>query len=559
MKFSEMPYNRVTPEETGPQMDELTRRVRQASAPDKALDAFWDYQTLSDSMDTMIALAYARFTMNTEDVFYAAENDYYDEVSPQFTEKQQDFYRTLAGSKHRAALEAELGSLLFRNIELDLTTFSPAILSDLQEENRLVTAYTKLLSSAQLDFDGKKLNLSQLAPYEQSTDRTVRKAACETKSGFFEAHAEELDELFDQLVKVRTKMAHTLGFASFVELGYARMGRNCYTKEDVAAFRAQVKRHVVPLASRLKRTQAARIGVETLCVYDDPLWFPDGNACPTGTPEDIFAHGREMYHTLSPQTAEFFDFMMANDLFDALPRPGKAPGGYCTSFSAYQSPFIFANFNGTSGDVDVLTHEAGHALAAYMARGMRVGELRNPTIDACEIHSMSMEFFAWPWMEGFFGAQTAKHLYAHLADALCFLPYGVIVDAFQHIVYETPDMTPAQRREAWLELERAYRPWLGDGGIPYYKEGRRWQAQAHIYEHPFYYIDYCLAQTVALTFWGEMQTDRPAAWEKYLKLLQMAGTRTFTELVAGAGLPSPFDSKTLTDVTGAAGAWLERG
>ena len=558
MKFSDMPYQRVTPEDTGPQMAGLTRRVGSAGTPAEALDAFRAYQDLSDRTDTMMSLAHARFTMNTGEPFYERENDYYDGASPQFTEQRQAFYRALTASPHRAELERALSALLFQNIELDLKTFAPEILPDLREENRLTSEYVKLLSSAELDFGGKTLNLSQLAPYEQAVDRTVRKAACETKSDFFRAHAEALDDLFDRLVRVRAKMAQTLGFASFVELGYARMGRNCYTRADAAAFRAHVKAHIVPLAAGLKRTQATRIGLESLHVYDDPLLFPDGNACPAGTPEDIFAHGRKMYREMSPVTAEFFDFMLENDLFDALSRPGKAPGGYCTTFPAYGAPFIFANFNGTAHDIDVLTHEAGHALAAYMARDTRIGELRNPTMEACEVHSMSMEFFAWPWMEGFFGAQSEKYLYGHLAGALCFLPYGVIVDAFQHIVYETPGLTPGERRAAWLDLEREYRPWLRDGGIPLYREGRRWQAQTHIYEVPFYYIDYCLAQTVALTFWERMGRDRAAAWERYIRLLSLAGTRTFTELVAEAGLPSPFDGEALTRVARAAGAWLAR-
>ena len=557
MTFQDMLYTRVTPEETAPQMNELTRQITDAETPDMALDAFRARETLSDRVDTMITLAYIRFTINTEDAFYAAENDYYDEVSPVFTEQQQNFSRALVESKHRAQLEKELGSLLFQNAELALTTFSPEILPDLQEENRLTSEYVKLLASAQITFDGKTLNLSQITPYEQSPDRTVRRAACAAKAAFFEAHQNTLDCLFDELVQVRTKMARALGFPSFVELGYARMERNCYTAEDVSAFRTMVKAHITPAAARLKQAQAARIGVDALQIYDDPLQFPDGNACPQGTPEDIFAHGQSMYRELSPVTAEFFDFMMKSDLFDALSRPGKAPGGYCTYIPAHRSPFIFANFNGTAHDIDVLTHEAGHALAAYIARDSQIGELRSPTMDACEVHSMSMEFFTWPWMEGFFGEQTEKYRRGHLAGAVCFLPYGVIVDAFQHIVYENPAMTPGERRAAWLDLERTYRPWLSFDDAPdFYREGGRWQAQAHIFEMPFYYIDYCLAQTVALSFWREMQSDRSGAWEKYLKLLSLAGTRTFTALVTEAGMASPFDSSVLADAVGAAEQWL---
>ncbi|MDR3207795.1 MAG: M3 family metallopeptidase, partial [Oscillospiraceae bacterium] len=343
MKFSDMPYTRVTPEETGPRMEALTRRIREATAAEEALDAFYAYETLYDEITTRIALAYIHFTGNTEDAFYAAEQDYYDEVMPRFEEQKQALYRALADSRHRGALEAALGSLLFTNIELQLKIFKPEILPDLQEENRLVTAYVKLRASAKIEFDGKILNLSQLEPYEESSDRAVRRASFMAKAGFYKDNGDEFDRLYDELVKLRTQIARKLGFPSFVELGYCRMGRNCYTQEDVAAFRANVKAHVVPLAARLKEAQAKRIGVDSLTVYDDPLLFPDGNAKPVGTPEEIFAHGKAMYHEMSAETAEFIDFMLDNELFDVLARPGKAGGGYCADLPAHKSTFIFAN------------------------------------------------------------------------------------------------------------------------------------------------------------------------------------------------------------------------
>lgn len=557
MKFQDMPYARVTPEELAPKMAELTRRVQEAADPRETLDAFFAYETLTDHVDTATSLSHARFTLNTEDPFYTAENDYYDENAPRFTELRQNFCRALAASAHRPAMEKELGELLFRNIDIELTTFSPAVMPDLQEENRLVTAYTKLLSSAQIEFDGQVLNLSQMGPYDQSPNRLVRRNSCEAKARFFKEHEQEWDAIFDDLVRVRTKIALSLGFPSFVELAYARLGRNCYTKDDAAAFRQHIKRHVVPLVGRVKAAQAARIGLEGLTVYDDPLVFPGGNAKPFGTPEEIFAHGKRMYHELSGETAEFIDFMLAGDLFDVLARKGKSVGGYCDYLPDYKSPFIFANFNGTADDIDVLTHEAGHALAFYLARDMKITALRFPTYESCEIHSMSMEFFAWPWMEGFFGEQTDKYRYGHLAGALTFIPYGAMVDAFQHAVYERPDMTPAERKKIWLELETEYRPWLDLAGVPFYSEGGRWQAQSHIYEVPFYYIDYCLAQTVALALWAEMLKDRESAWVRYMGLVKKAGTRTFTELVAESGLALPFDDKALASICAVAADWLE--
>ncbi len=556
MKFTDFAYKRVTPDALAPQMSALVERLKSASDFAEALRVFYEFETLNDELSTQATLAQIHFSLNTEDPFWVGENDYYDEVMPEFTKLLQDFYKTLLESPFKKDFSAELGALLIQNLELELTTFSEAIMPFLQEENRLTTAYAKLLAGARIEFDGKVLNLSQMTPYEQSTNRLVRRNACETKAEFFEENAETLDQIFDELVHVRDEMAKTLGFPSFVEMAYARLGRNCYSKTEVTAFRHHIQKQLVPLVSKLKDRQAARIGLETLMSYDNPLLFPDGNACPKGTPEEIFAHGKTMYAELSPETSEFFDFMLEHDLMDVLTRRGKSGGGFCTFLPEHKAPYIFANFNGTSHDIDVLTHEAGHAFAAYLAKDMPVSELRNPTMESCEIHSMSMEFFTWPWMEGFFREQTDKYRFAHLSEALTFIPYGAMVDAFQQKVYEEPQLTPRERRDYWLALESEFRPYIDWSGVPFYESGGRWQAQMHIYEVPFYYIDYCLAQTVALTFWADMQKDRPSAWRRYMALLQAAGTKTFTELLSLAEISSPFEEQTLTRVAGAASAWL---
>ena len=221
-------------------------------------------------------------------------------------------------------------------------------------------------------------------------------------------------------------------------------------------------------------------------------------------------------------------------------------------------PFIFANFNGTQGDVDVVTHEAGHAFAMYVNRDRVPLSVVWPSLDACEVHSMSMEFFAWPWAEKFFGKDTDKYLYSHLVTGVTFIPYGTMVDHFQQIVYDRPQMTPAQRHGVWRELLGIYMPWVRlDGDIPFYSEGEGWQRQLHIYKRPFYYIDYCLAQTVALQFWAMIQEDLPAAWEKYMAYTRRGGTLVFTDLLEKAGLQSPFDEECLRDIAEKTGRWLE--
>jgi M3 family oligoendopeptidase len=427
----------------------------------------------------------------------------------------------------------------------------------MQEENKLCTEYDKLLASAQIEFDGKTLTLAQLAPYHQNDDAGVRKASYDARGDWFDGNKARLDSLFDELVKIRGEMARKLGYPNFVQLGYYRMTRNCYDAAKVAKFREGVKRYIVPVVQRLKAEQAKRIGVERLTLYHDAYEFSDGNAKPIGTPEQIFEAGKRMYHELSDDTAQFIDAMLEDELFDVLTRPGKSGGGYCDSLAAYDAEFIFANFNGTSDDIDVLTHEAGHAFAGYCAHGVFPYSLREYTYETAETHSMSMEFLTHPWMELFFGAQTKKYLYSHTASALTFLPYGCMVDEFQHIIYENSDITPDERNKLWAKLESEYRPYLDVSETPFYREGRRWQAQSHIYERPFYYIDYCLAQANALAFWQMDLSDHESAWATYRRFVGYAGTKTFTELVEASGLPDPFEPSTMEHLAETALAWLE--
>ena len=558
MKFSEMPYRRVEVEEAAQRSEEIRKALAEASSYEEARAAFMEQQKLDTEIETQYALVYVRHSIDTTDTFYDKENEYWDSANPMLQEFSQKFTKELLKTPFRKEFEREFGSLLFQNAEISLKAFSPEIIPEIQEENSLTSAYAKLIASAQIDFQGEKRTLPQMTPFKQSPDDKVREAAWKAEGAFYMEHGEELDTIYDKLVKVRDKMAKKMGYKNYVELGYYRMMRNCYTAEDVKDFRDAVRKYLVPVADSLEKEQARRNHTPyPLSFWDEALKYRSGNAKPFGTPEEILANGRKMYREMSSETAEFIDFLYENELLDVLSRKGKAGGGYCISLPKYKAPFIFANFNGTSGDVEVITHEAGHAFAAYMAKDIVPLENQSPTLEACEIHSMSMEFFAWDWAEGFFGKDTEKFHYGHLADAITFIPYGSMVDHFQHIMYEHPEMKPEERQEAWRKLEEEYRPWLKLEGLPFYGDGRGWQRQHHIYEDPFYYIDYCLAQSVALQFWALIQKDRKDAWERYMRLVKKAGTQTYRELVQTAGLSSPFGEKALSEISAAAREYLD--
>ena len=558
MKFHEMPYQRPELDAFRKKTEDVLSRIRSAGSAREQIDAYRNFDQIRMEVDTQISLAYVRHTIDTRDSFYETENDFLDEIGPSFQELGRQVDLALLDSKFRPALEEELGKKLFTDLEISVRTMKPEIMELMQEENRLQSEYQKLYASALVEWRGELLPLPKLGPFLQDPDRSVRKAAWETRALWFDSHREELDRLYDQLVKNRDAQGKAMGYENYIPLGYDRLGRNCWGPEECAAFRDQIAQDMVPIVARVKRDQEKRLGVEKLRLYDDALLFPDGNAKPQGSSEDILAAGREMYHALSGETREFIDFLYDGELLDVLSKEGKAPGGYCTNFSIYKAPFIFSNFNGTSGDVDVLTHEAGHAFADYRAaRKGYLSALKSPTIEACECHSMSMEFLTAPWHEKFFGPLTRKYEIGHCEDALIFIPYGCMVDEFQHRMYENPSLTPEERNGIWLELEKKYRPWMDYDNLPFYSRGALWQQQLHIYLYPLYYIDYCMAQTVAFQLWMASLEDRADAWARYLRFVDAGGAQTFEGLVQTAGLRLPYDPGCVQAVGEKISRWLD--
>ena len=557
MKFSEYPYHRPDAEAFKEQLRACARRVREADSAKAQIEAFDEATALGMEFQTLSSLAYVRNTVNTADPFYAQERDFYDEVSPEIQEADQELSTAMLDSSFRAELEAHYGKLLFTNLEISRRSFKPELIPLTQEESKLESQYQKLYAGMTVEFDGQTMPLPMLGKYKESPDRAVRRAAFEAEGKVFDANQAELDEIYTKLVKVRNAQGRLLGYENYIPLGYDRLGRNCYGAKELQSFRDQIATDLVPIIASVKDAQRKRIGVEQLCIYDDAYRFPDGNAAPEGTPDEILAAGKAMYQQLSPETKAFIEDMFEGDLFDVLSREGKAPGGYCTELPSYKMPFIFSNFNGTSDDVDVLTHEAGHAFAFYRAMHSDVYPLlQQPTIEACECHSMSMEFLTQDYHKYFFGENTAKYELAHCEASLDFIPYGCMIDEFQHRMYENEDLTPEQRNAVWQELEEKYRPWLSMDQLPFYGRYSHWQWKLHVYLHPLYYIDYCMAQTVAFQLWTLSMEDRDAAWKKYLAFVDAAGTKTFAELCHGAGLPVPYEEGTVKSIGEGISRWI---
>ena len=514
---------------------------------DKTLRQFKEWETVTG----------IRFQQDTRDEAFKAEKDALDALSPRFIDLETAFKQALLDSPFRCELEESLTAQLFASWECNTKSFSPAIEEDCAVEAKLESQHTALTASAEVEFQGESLTISELQRFADDADRGTREAACRASSGWFADNSSELDRIYDDQVRLRDSMARKLGFGNFTELGYQRMSRIGYGPDEVATFRDEVREKVVPLCVELAEKQRQALGLEQLMFWDIAVHSSDGNPKPLGDHDWMVDRASEMFDEMGHGLDQFFAEMREREAMDLKSRKGKAGGGFCEFLHEFEFPFIFANFNGTRGDVDVFTHEVGHAFQSYSSRKQPASDIVWPTGEACEIHSMGLEFLTWPHMDKFYGAEAAEELRRiHLTSQLLFIPYGVSIDHFQHMVYDRPEATPAERNAMWQEIESIYLPWYQYGDLPAESSGRLWQQKVHLYQCPFYYIDYCLALTGAMQFWSKSLSDPEAAMQAYAQLCKLGGSKSYTGLLASAGLNSPFEQGCLDSVLAGAQRYL---
>ena len=546
MEFQKIPYVRPSMEAMQEALRTAAAALREADSYEKAKAAFFALQDREEEMFTMFSVCSVRNTIDTTDPYYDGEIKWLREQSAALIPLRQAYQRALAESPFRPQFEEEFGRQMFRMVDAALRTSDERLIPDVIREGELKSAYQKDSALAAVEFRGEVCNFYGLLKHMESTDRQERREAFHAWAKLSESISPMLDAQYDELVRLRDGMAKKLGFASYTEYAYLDRRRFDYTQEDAANFRRQVREIITPAVVELREKQRRRLGVDKLHFYDEPLLFPEGNADPEGTMEELVAKAQQMYREMSPETGEFFDFMVRYKLFDLKTRPGKRMGGYMTRFPGLKAPFIFSNFNGTSADVDVLTHEAGHAFQGYLAmRSIPISSLCGSTSEINEVHSMSMEHFAYPWMRLFFGEKSEKALTAHLMGAFVTIPYLVSVDEFQHRVYEKPEMDAMERRRIWREIEQTYMPWRDYDGEPFLEGGGFWMQKQHIFLYPFYYIEYALAQLCAFQYYGRMKQDPGKAWEDYLRLCRAGGTKGYFELLEEGNLRNPFRDGTV--------------
>ena len=559
MKFSEMTYTRPDINALLARCKQLAAKAADAQDGDALIQVYYEQSRAFADYTTASQLANIHYTCDTRDAYWKAEQDFFDANGPAVTNASVEISRAFLANPYVDALTEHFGTTCVAGMKNAVLGMDDRTVELQQEFNALVSQYQQIYGGALVELDGKQLTIPQLGPYKEDLDPAVRRAAYEAEAGYFDAHRAELDELYGQIVQNLNAQARVMGYHDYSELSYVRMNRIGYGPEEIRKFRDQVANDVVPQLQKVMALRAKRTGIAHPAFTDLPILFRDGNPKPIPGYKARMDAARTMYHELSPETAEFIDFMQDNELFDVESRPGKMSGGYMTSLPSYKAPFIFANWNNTSGDVDVLTHECGHAFEGYVAeRDPAIpADLECPGMESAEIHSMAMEFLTAPWHHLLFGRDTDKYALLHAEDSFVFLAYGCEVDEFQHIMYQNPDLTPDERNAEWLKLEKKYRPWINFDNLPFYGRGAGWQRQLHIYECPFYYIDYCLSTMAALQFFLLSLTDHKDAWARYLRLVRRAGTASYTELLETAGLKVPFEEGSIKGIAQQMTDWLE--
>lgn len=549
MEFKEFVYKRPDVKKTCDDLEALGKKIENSLDVEEIKRLIKEIENIKIEFESMMVICSIRNTIDTTDKFYEDEQEFFDNESPKYSSAITKISKVLVNHPKRYELEKIYTSHWFKMMEVSLKTFDDSIMDELVEESKLTTKYSKLLASCQIEYDGKINNLSQMGKYSTAVDRNVRLEASKLIDSFFACHEDELDEIYDKLVKVRTKMAKKLGYENYLEFGYLRMGRTDYNYLDVRKYRKQVLDYIVPVSEKLFANQAKRIKITNPEAFDMNLEFLDGNPTPKGNKDELVMKASKMYSEMSLETDEFFKYMVSGKLMDLETKKGKQGGGYCTYIPKYHAPFIFSNFNQTKGDVDVLTHEAGHAFEVYRAsKHITNPDLMWPTMEACEIHSMSMEFFAYPWMNSFFGDDERKYKISHMSGAITFIPYGCLIDNFQEEVYLNYNMTPAERKECFRKLEKMYLPSKKYTYQPMWEKGCYWFRQQHVFNSPLYYIDYTLAQVCAIEFYEKNLDNHSIAWHDYLHLCDLGGSMSFLELLKETNLSNPFEDGTISKI-----------
>jgi M3 family oligoendopeptidase len=509
------------------------------------------WNEIKSHIETHLEKASLAFNRNTLDaVAEAEEKRLRDEIEPSYKKLNAQIREKILNASHRSELEKKFGSKYFIELQIQQDAYAPTNVELETKINDILTDYTKLTGSAEFEVQGQKYPLAHYKKFASASDPKIRRESLQSYSGWFLSNREQLDEIYDQCISLRTQMGKELGHPNYIPLAYQKLRRTDYGPTEVAQFRKQIKEVVVPLAKKIRERQARSLKTSGVSIWDSDF-FPEWQVkkLKVEIPEQV-PTALKVFNSLSSRLGDHFQKMIDHELMDVPARTGKAPGAFCTDFSDYRVPFIFLNSVGEASDVTTILHESGHAFQAWESRNIDLLELRSPTLEACEVHSMAMEFLAHPFYEEFFPKEDADNFRKyHLAESILLLIYIAVVDEFQHRVYSGNAKGPEGRAKAWDELEKEYLPGIDYADLAAWRP-IRWIRQLHIFKYPFYYVDYAIALTGALQLWVQSIQDKEKALENYLKLCSLGGTVSLRQFFKEGDLRLPFEEGVLKELMG---------
>ena len=522
-------------------------RVGDISKKEEALNRF---HRLRDHYLTMYWTSYIHYLLDYKNEMWIASEKFFGTAEGKMQEILHTYFVTLTNCDEKEWLEAYVGKRTLQVAEVETKLYRDTVKDAIAKEKEEKMKYLKNIRTVSTMYDGSEKTLAKISPDLVNSDREVRKRANLARFDIFKKIQSENEEVLDQLIKIRNRMAEDLHYPSYVELSYDKLYRFGYCEKDIKAFRQSIVTYLLPLMEQLRKMQRENLKVDALYYYDVPILFSDGLSKPKGDVDEIVREASAMYHEMHPAFGKLFDRMKKEHYMDLEARDEKSNAGICTYLPDQHMPVFIASFHKTNHDINVIRHEFGHSVQLYESRNLRYHENRWPSFDVCEVHSQAMEYFGWNYLDRFFESEeeTNRYRIEKLVHDLELLLYACQVDEFQHEIYHHPEYSKQKRNEVWNQLDEKYQPYVDKEQNDYLLHGAGWQKQSHIITDPFYYIDYALSLTVALQFFVQMEKDEKKAYEDYLKFCRMGGSKSFVEYIDALGFSSPFEPETIREI-----------
>lgn len=511
-----------------------------------------DESRLSEQLNEAISGVYIAFNRYNNDEAIKKKYEYQQqEIMPLLKKYNAELDKKFYNSPYREQLDQQVYGPLIRSRVNSIELFREENIAIEVEENKLENQYFEITGSMTIEWEGEEKTIPQMRVYLQDTDRAVREKAWRAVWEEISKHQESLQEIMNQLIKLRHQKALNAGFENYRDYMFKRYERFDYTPEDCFQFHDAVEKHVVPLVKELNLKQQQELGLDTLRPWDTQATKKGEEPLkPFQTADELVAGTKYIFEKLDPAFAQMLEDMDQKDLLDLESRKAKSPGGFCSSLPVTGLSFVFMNATGTQSDLSTMVHEGGHCVHNLLAKDQHLAGYKSAPMESAELASMSMELFTIDMWDQFYKdpKQLKRAQREHVEGIISFFPWAMVVDKFQHWIYENPEHTVAEREAKFEELiNRFIYQGIDKAGLEDYVK-LRWLMQLHIFEVPFYYIEYAIAQLGALQMWKAYEENPEQTISSYKDALAKGSSIGLPDVYATAGIKFDFSSDMINEM-----------